>query len=457
LVFIFTLRNANRIPPSPGRLWQISEQHVIPFIGHIKKTTMEQDQFSLVRGSHVHEIAPTFRAPELRIAIVGICAYPDDHPLALKDITPGNREAYAERHGYQSRMHTEPPVIGGNIQIQHAKLATMLHYILSGDFDWVVWFDCDSIIMNHHRTLDSIIYQYAQVPRSVTGRNLTGNWSDTWAPHDAPIEIFHSINGSLLARAPQIGQVSGQVVDVDVEVAFTSGALKAQFQEAPDGLALQWENGAVWYRVSRDREDGGGCLSVDDCPGLALDPEIDLFITEEGWGLSSANWMIRRSAWSVSFLQRALDVAHVEMPLFGDQDAIIYLLLNQQALTAAAMGCEETRRQEMCDPLDHHAVIVPQFELNSYDQLNALTMDCDGFDGYAFQRRVPDLLITFPQCKDPDYCNDLFRAADEYSQMNLRGETLPHEGSNWVHLRVFGPLDAVRQLYNQQRAEEEEY
>ena len=47
------------------------------------------------------------------------------------------------------------------------------------------------------------------------------------------------------------------------------------------------------------------------------------------------------------------------------------------------------------DPIDRHAAVVPQFELNAYDALNALTMDCDAFvEG--------DLLVTFPQCKDAE-------------------------------------------------------
>lgn len=49
------------------------------------------------------------------------------------------------------------------------------------------------------------------------------------------------------------------------------------------------------------------------------------------------------------------------------------------------------------DPLDSNAAIIPQFELNAYDALNALTMDCDAFvEG--------DLLVTFPQCKDAEGC-----------------------------------------------------
>ena len=56
---------------------------------------------------------------------------------------------------------------------------------------------------------------------------------------------------------------------------------------------------------------------------------MNLLITEEGWGLSSANWLIKHSAWSAKFLHDALTAAHVELQLFGDQDAMILHLMNR--------------------------------------------------------------------------------------------------------------------------------
>ena len=86
---------------------------------------------------------------------------------------------------------------------------------------------------------------------------------------------------------------------------------------------------------------------------------MDLLITEEGWGLSSANWIIRRSPWSLDFLAKALHVAHTQLNLFGDQDAMIFKLLNGQAL-AAAYDPYASPQDLASDPLDTHAVIVPQ-------------------------------------------------------------------------------------------------
>ena len=65
--------------------------------------------------------------------------------------------------------------------------------------------------------------------------------------------------------------------------------------------------------------------------------KVNLLITEEGWGLSSANWIIRHSAWSMKFLHDALTAAHVELQLFGDQDAMILNLMNSGRVANLAM------------------------------------------------------------------------------------------------------------------------
>merc|ERR1712217_839503 len=91
---------------------------------------------------------------------------------------------------------------------------------------------------------------------------------------------------------------------------------------------------------------------------------------------------------------------------------MILHLMNRQSLEAASLEGTQVRetdgRPSGADPFDRHAVVVPQFELNAYDALNALTMDCDAFvEG--------DLLVTFPQCKDAEGCNELFEMAAEYA------------------------------------------
>lgn len=473
LIFIFTLRNANRIPEGPGLAWGISEQSIIPAIMQMKKG---QDAEMHRRLRHAVPISPSFRDHSLRIAVVSICAYPPDHPLALPKVTPPNREAYTRNHDYALRLHMEPPVIGAHgLGVQHAKLATVLSYLQSGAFDWVAWFDCDSIIMNMNRTLDSIIYQYTQRRSDSIGRDeqtspicgatgdfdISGDWFDSWMPPDAQeeavVHISRALDGTLHASAQQFGIALGHLDENEIELDFPGGGLlhgriHMGNGNSDDAVRLEWENGAVWTQPAGTRQQldcREPCRSLGPACEVELDPEINLLITEEGWGLSSANWLIRRSAWSIDFLHAALTAAHVEMNLFGDQDAIILHLMNRQALQAASTDVAT-------DPMDRHAAIVPQFELNAYDALNALTMDCDAFvEG--------DLLITFPQCKDAEGCNDVFNLAADYAA-DADKPLAPDAGAWWHRaegspkwpqydprsgsaLRVFGPRPVIREVF----------
>ncbi|CAD7943243.1 unnamed protein product [Amoebophrya sp. A25] len=443
LIFIFTLRNANKIPPVAGEYWAASEQYIIPNIMAIRRH-VEQQELQRRREREWftgRTVSNTFRDPDMRIAIVSICAYPPTSDIALKDVTPLNRELYARKHGYALRLHTEPPLLGGNVHIQHAKLATVNHYIRSGDFDWVVWFDCDSLIMNLDHTLDSIIYRAAG---KWTSNNFAGEWADTWDPNTITIVVNET---EVTASAQQFGTARGFMRGKILHMTFENSLdpLEGELVNSEEGDVIHWSNGAVWHRTRAIEP----CLSPQDCPELkGLDDSIDLLITEEGWGLSSANWMVRRSAWTINFLDECLNVAHVKIPLFGDQDAIIYLVMNDQTLRGLTDALADPAAirdsdEELPDPLDSHVRVIPQRELNAYDHLNAYTMDVDGY-------QFGDLLITFPQCKDAS-CNTLFRLAAEYAHERDEFAYNPHD---WAHVRLFGPRDLVAMWWKRHMEEE---
>lgn len=159
LIWVFTLRNANRVPRGPGIEWATRSDHLVSEIRTLRKRLVRERARWVAR---LPPVAPDFRSPSLRFAIVSICAYPADHPLDLKTLTPENRRLYAERHGYTLLLHTAHPMPDQGVHIQHAKLALMAKYLRSGEYDWLAWFDCDSIIMNFNKTLDSIVHRYAR-------------------------------------------------------------------------------------------------------------------------------------------------------------------------------------------------------------------------------------------------------------------------------------------------------
>ncbi|CAL1157009.1 unnamed protein product [Cladocopium goreaui] len=657
LIYVFTLRNALRVPVDAARDWATRTDLIVSEIKILKERLQQEQQRRYLRLPHVD---PSLRIETMRIAVVSICAYPPEHPLVLRNITPENRRSYGRLHGYDVHVHYDHPMPEKGVHIQHSKLQLVADYLRSGLYDWVAWFDCDSIITNLNRTLDSIIFKYARRDARFTSeRKTTSNSSgyDTFGGHDAgtePLEdevlesfVGHvgscnSDDGCFLSttvrvnpqahyvatlRVAQIdmaedserlsfvtigGQDMGEcnpkpdsdydcrlhhcfTVEVPEEAVATGrvtlearavrtnndchcsrihgicySAAIAALEEAAEGekvtdprygaflvLTLtpvaanssrqpepaeiepnqeEAETGvgcscqqppmtcsrapfdlSMWpmsegaqpaalrrrgaecadpdvllgisvslplclqlcrevpgcrfvaYGVGRKRGrchwEVGDCLEFEDdfymvydvAPTLAASPAsrtahlgcstrcalvaeeennlpeqgVDLLITEEGWGLSSANWLIRASDWSIDFLERAFLLCHADMPLFGDQDAMIHLLLNPGSLSFDAG-----------DSLDPHAVIVPQRELNAYDALNAHFMGCDAFE-------EGDLLVTFPGCKDPAACNPLFELAAAYSNGSF---SLEHETArSAASIRLFGPLELAAELYRASR------
>ena len=158
LIYVFTLRNALRVPEEAAQLWATRTDRIVTEIRILKERLAQEQQR---RYQRLPEVEPQLRIERLRIAVVSICAYPSNHPLVLRNITPQNRQAYGDRHGYDVFVHYEHPMPGQGVHIQHSKLQLVANYLRQG-YDWVAWLDCDSIITNLDRSLDSIIYRYAR-------------------------------------------------------------------------------------------------------------------------------------------------------------------------------------------------------------------------------------------------------------------------------------------------------
>jgi len=224
------------------------------------------------------------------------------------------------------------------------------------------------------------------------------------------------------------------------------------YQVLPEGASTDPDSSSRSSLLlgNESEADGLGVDIEEDSEDLADDQEqVDLLITEEGWGLSSANWLIRRSDWSISFLDEAFRLCNEEMPLFGDQDAMIHLLLNERALlskrgtSASAAERARARSRRYAPSLDPHAVIIPQHEINAYDALNAFYMEADAY-------KDDDLLITFPGCKEAAACNPLFRVAAAHAREGKPTSSETH--SHWSRVRVYGPPEAAAHMFETARS-----
>ncbi len=84
IIFVYTLREKHQIIPVTSEIeWQVSRSSIVRYIQQLK----------LVQQYTTPKVIRS--VDSLRIALVSICAYPKDHPLILKDITPLNRKRYA--------------------------------------------------------------------------------------------------------------------------------------------------------------------------------------------------------------------------------------------------------------------------------------------------------------------------------------------------------------------------
>eukprot|EP00920_Eleutheroschizon_duboscqi_P020927 GHVT01049373.1.p1 GENE.GHVT01049373.1~~GHVT01049373.1.p1 ORF type:complete len:369 (+),score=66.75 GHVT01049373.1:96-1202(+) len=103
--------------------------------------------------------------------LVSLCEY--SARWIMSKLTPVNRYQYCKRHNYVPLLHLTAPLNG--VDLQHSKLLLLLHYMNSEKYNWLVWMDCDSLILNFDVTLDGIVDQYAREtsPDGTTGTAAT--------------------------------------------------------------------------------------------------------------------------------------------------------------------------------------------------------------------------------------------------------------------------------------------
>ena len=293
MIFIFTLRNGVQIPKEEELKWGVSKVGIVEGIRSLKKRLDREDFLRLLQ---VEKIPSDFRDRNLRIGLVTICAYPKDHPLVLKDISPANKIKYASMHGYIPLIHYEHPYPDSSTCIQHSKLKAMKEHLESGQFDWLMWMDCDSMIVNFNKTIDSVIYQYAQHMES-DHSILDGLWDDS----NKEIIIRHSLSSRMIrASGLHIGSCLGYTEHIggpyrQIRMLFGSLLLNADFDEINESLS--WSNGAIWRRIgNRPRATylktslkhshainmwGEGAQFVSTKPAV-ISPSVNVLITEEG-------------------------------------------------------------------------------------------------------------------------------------------------------------------------------
>lgn len=149
-------------PLIDGSMWPISIQEInddLTAVANAIRSNGPQGHAPTLAGSVLHH---TYSQPKLRIAIVSLCAYPPEHPLPK--YSASNQGMYADRHGYAHVLEKE--MVDTNRPPAWGKVKLVEKEVRSGDWDWVVWADCDTYFMNMSVTLDSVLYTYAGRPKA---------------------------------------------------------------------------------------------------------------------------------------------------------------------------------------------------------------------------------------------------------------------------------------------------
>lgn len=144
-------------PLIDGSAWPISIQEINDDLTAVANALRSSGPLGHAPTAAGSMVPVTYSRPQLRIAIVSLCAYPPEHPLPK--YSASNQGLYAERHGYshildRTLVETKRPPAWTKIKLVERE-------VRSGDWDWVVWADCDTYFMNMTVTLESVLYTFA--------------------------------------------------------------------------------------------------------------------------------------------------------------------------------------------------------------------------------------------------------------------------------------------------------
>jgi hypothetical protein len=100
---------------------------------------------------------PRFQKEDARYAIVSVCDY-DANVTPLAILSKTNKDWYAKKHGYDLFVYEKAPFFqdpftaksGLDAQRPPAwsKIDAMLEIVGTGEYDWVMWMDCDSYFLD---------------------------------------------------------------------------------------------------------------------------------------------------------------------------------------------------------------------------------------------------------------------------------------------------------------------
>lgn len=100
------------------------------------------------------EISATGLVAAPRVAVASLCIY-NSSETALGRLSTANLQRYCERHGYDCFVSTRPEAADERRPTAWSKLLLVAQYLPS--YDWVMWRDCDSFVMDHSLRVEHVV------------------------------------------------------------------------------------------------------------------------------------------------------------------------------------------------------------------------------------------------------------------------------------------------------------
>jgi len=245
------------------------------------------------------------------VAIVSICAYPKGNGN-LTELSTNNLKAYCEYHGYDcfhatASLDTSRPTAW-------SKILLVLNFL--SKYEWIMWKDCDTFIMNHTITVEDLILSAAKA-RDVIGegveRVLKRN-SDEQNNRDEQSEATNT-DERRMKNHSQVSPVKTFIFSSSGNVTETYSASNDTVKITDDRITANTTAKIISNAINLisciqhdiESEDIQSELFYESMCAKAhplASSSIDLIVSEDGLMLNTGVWVIRRSVWSLGWLQR---------------------------------------------------------------------------------------------------------------------------------------------------------
>jgi len=261
------------------------------------------------------------------IAIVSLCAYPKGSGN-LTELSTRNLKAYCEHHGYDCFIATAS--LDSSRPTAWSKVLLVTHFL--PQYEWIMWKDCDTFFMNRNTTVEDILVSAAKA-REIVGDGVDRVLRSETKKQEVIPETYEMLEYENGREVLNVSAVKTFIFSSEgsVEETLSPGSSAESYfssvQSITETASANIIDRAIVRISSKQRDARGGSIDVGYkdsqthgdknssfgetmcTSALPLaSSSIDLIVSEDGLMLNTGVWYIRRSVWSLGWLQRIYGV-----------------------------------------------------------------------------------------------------------------------------------------------------